>query len=100
MALGAKVIRETFYSSLKMGEKVLIELGIDSDTARDHVKKFHDHDVRLLRVQYAVHDDEDALLQTVQDARRELEDLFAADAGEGVLGEIAASSPAEPEEAA
>jgi glutathione-regulated potassium-efflux system protein KefB len=99
MALGAKVIRETFYSSLKMGEKVLIELGIDSDTARDHVKKFHDHDVRLLRVQYAVHDDEDALLQTVQDARRELEDLFAADAGEGVLGEIAASSPAEPEEA-
>ena len=97
MALDAKVIRETFYSSLKMGEKVLVELGIEPDTARDHVKKFHDHDARLLRAQYEVHDDEDALLQTTQDARRELEDLFAADAGEGVLGEIAASSPVEPE---
>ena len=80
-----------------MGENVLVALGIEPDTARDHVQKFHDHDVRLLRAQYEVHDDEDALLQTVQDARRELEDLFAADAGEGVLGEIAASGPAEPE---
>jgi glutathione-regulated potassium-efflux system protein KefB len=91
MALGAKVVRETFYSALKMGEKVLLALGLEPEVARDHVQKFHDHDVRLLRAQYEVHDDEDALLQTVQDARRELEELFAADVGEGVLGEIAAS---------
>jgi glutathione-regulated potassium-efflux system protein KefB len=97
MALGAKVIRETFYSSLKMGEKVLVDLGIHPDTARDHVRQFHDHDVRLLRAQYEVHDDEDALLQSVQDARRELEELFAADVGEGVLGDIAASSKSEPD---
>ena len=36
-----------------------------------------------------VRDDEDALLQSVQDARRELEELFSADMGEGVLGDIA-----------
>jgi glutathione-regulated potassium-efflux system protein KefB len=78
-----------------MGEKVLVDLGIHPDTARDHAKQFHDHDVRLLRAQYEVHDDEDALLQTVQDARRELEELFAADVGEGVLGEIAASGDKE-----
>ena len=34
----------------------------------------------------AVHDDEQALLQTSQQARRELEQLFGADRGEGVLG--------------
>jgi glutathione-regulated potassium-efflux system protein KefB len=36
-----------------------------------------------------VRDDEDALLQSVQEARRELEELFSADMGEGVLGDIA-----------
>ncbi len=33
-----------------------------------------------------MHDDEQALLQSTQDARRELEQLFGADRGEGVLG--------------
>jgi glutathione-regulated potassium-efflux system protein KefB len=89
MDLGAKVMRETFYSSLKLGEEVLVELGIAPDVARDHAKRFRDHDERLLRAQYEVHEDEDALLQTVQDARRELEELFSADVGEGVLGGIA-----------
>ena len=40
----------------------------------------------MLDAQYRVHDDEAALMQTAQDARRELEQLFNADRGEGVLG--------------
>src|SRR5690606_41212065 len=56
---------------------------------------FREHDEKLLRAQYAVNDDEAALIQTSQDARRELQQLFAADRGEGVLGGIVA--PKDPE---
>ena len=72
-----------------MGEKVLVELGSPEGVARDHAERFRDHDARLLRAQYLIRDDEDALLQSTQDARRELEELFNADQGEGVLNEIA-----------
>jgi glutathione-regulated potassium-efflux system protein KefB len=89
MDLGAKVMRETFHSSVKLGEQVLVELGVAPEVAREHARRFHDHDERLLLAQQLVRHDEDALMQSVQDARRELEDLFSADVGEGVLGGIA-----------
>ena len=47
---------------------------------------FREYDETLLHAQYAVSDDEAALIQTSQEARKELEQLFAADQGEGVLG--------------
>ena len=86
MDLGAKAIRETFHSSLYTGERVLVDLGLDPETVHAQVKGFREHDERLLRAQYDVRDDEAALIQTSRDARRELEELFNADAGEGVLG--------------
>jgi len=86
--VGAQAIRETFYSSLKMGEEVLVELGLPAAVARDRAQRFSEHDERMLDVQYRVHDDEAALMQSAQDARRELEQLFNADRGEGVLGEM------------
>jgi monovalent cation:proton antiporter-2 (CPA2) family protein len=86
MDLGAQVVRETFHSSLVMGERVLVALGAgEAEAARD-AHRFREHDEALLRSQYLVHDDEQALLQSTQDARRELEQLFGADRGEGVLG--------------
>jgi glutathione-regulated potassium-efflux system protein KefB len=89
MDLGARPMRETFLSSLKLGEEVLVELGVPPEVARDHAERFRDHDRRLLRAQYLIRDDEDALLQSTKDARRELEELFKADYGEGLLREIA-----------
>ncbi|MGY4517465.1 monovalent cation:proton antiporter-2 (CPA2) family protein [Lysobacter sp. HA18] len=86
MDLGAHAIREAFHSSLYTGERVLVELGFDAATVHAQVKRFREHDERLLRAQYEVRDDEEALLQSARDARRELEDLFNADVGEGVLG--------------
>ncbi|HEY4582272.1 MAG TPA: monovalent cation:proton antiporter-2 (CPA2) family protein [Lysobacter sp.] len=86
MDLGAKAIRETFHSSLHTGERVLVDLGLDARTVHAQVESFREHDERLLRAQYEVRDDEAALIQTSRDARRELEELFNADAGEGVLG--------------
>ncbi len=95
MDLGAEVVRETFHSSLKMGERVLVALGTPAEVAERRTERFREHDEKLLRAQYAVNDDEAALIQTSQDARRELEQLFAADRGEGVLGGIVA--PKDPE---
>jgi monovalent cation:proton antiporter-2 (CPA2) family protein len=85
MDLGAEVVRETFHSSLVMGKSVLIRLGLPPDVAAERARRFAEHDEALLRTQYLVYDDEDALIQTSQQARRELEQLFGADRGEGVL---------------
>ena len=93
MDLGAEVMRETLFSSLKMGEDVLVALGVPAAVAREHGRRFSEHDRRLLNSQYLLQDDEDALVQSAHDARRELEELFNADAGQGVLGEIAAEDP-------
>ena len=79
MDLGAEPFRETFGSSLEMGERTLTALGIAPDIAAVHTKRFRAHDERLLREQYLIYDDEAALLQSTRDARRDLEKLFAAD---------------------
>jgi len=86
MDLGVEVVRETFHSSLKMGERVLVALGEREDVAARRADRFREHDEALLRAQHQVYDDEVALIQTSQEARRDLEELFAADRGEGVLG--------------
>jgi glutathione-regulated potassium-efflux system protein KefB len=86
MDLGVEVVRETFHSSLKMGERVLVALGEREEVAARRAERFREHDEALLRAQHEVYDDEVALIQTSQEARRDLEELFAADRGEGVLG--------------
>jgi glutathione-regulated potassium-efflux system protein KefB len=86
MDLGVEVVRETFFSSVKMGEQVLVALGERPDVAARRAERFREHDEALLRAQHQVYDDEVALIQTSQEARRDLEELFAADRGEGVLG--------------
>jgi Kef-type K+ transport system membrane component KefB/voltage-gated potassium channel Kch len=86
MDLGVEVVRETFLSSLYLGERVLVALGTPEAVAADRARRFREHDEALLRTQHMVYDDEAALIQTSQEARKDLEQLFAADLGEGVLG--------------
>ncbi|GAB2504050.1 monovalent cation:proton antiporter-2 (CPA2) family protein [Lysobacter humi (ex Lee et al. 2017)] len=95
MDLGARAVREAFHSSLHMGERVLVDLGLAPDAAHAHARRFAEHDERLLTAQYQVRDDEEALIQTARDARRELEELFNADRGHGVLGGIVGEATAE-----
>jgi monovalent cation:proton antiporter-2 (CPA2) family protein len=83
------VIRETFFSSLEMGEQVLQTLGLPADAAAERRARFQAHDERLLREQHLVYDDEAAMLQTSQQAREDLDRLFEADA----TPEIAEPSP-------
>ncbi|GMU76582.1 MAG: hypothetical protein AMXMBFR45_20730 [Gammaproteobacteria bacterium] len=89
MDFGVKPLRETFGSSLEMSRDVLVELGIPLEVANDRVRRFREFDERLLEAQYLVYDDEDALLQSNADSRRELQQLFAAELGEGAFGKVA-----------
>ena len=86
--LGARAWRELFGSSLEMGREALVALGMDPAQAEARALRFRAFDERLMEAQRLLQDDEDALLQSAQDARRELAELFEADAGEGALGRI------------
>jgi glutathione-regulated potassium-efflux system protein KefB len=90
MDLGVEIIRETFHSSLVLGQKVMEELGVPHDVAYERRERFREHDERMLREQHLVYDDEAALIASSEQARRELETLFEAD----VVPELEALSSA------
>ena len=73
------VVRETFYSSLKMATLTLKALGVGEDEARASVDLFRRHDEQLLRDQHLVYDDDVALRQTTREAYEELQGLLEAD---------------------
>jgi glutathione-regulated potassium-efflux system protein KefB len=73
------VVRETFHSSLELTSDVLQALGLDESSARERVGRFREHDERMLREQYLIHDDESALIQSAAEARAELARLFEGD---------------------
>lgn len=87
MDMGAIAIRETFASSLEMGRDVLASLGMEPAVAEDYSRRFRELDERILSAQHLIYDDEEALLQSAKDSRKELEQLFEADRGEGVFGD-------------
>jgi glutathione-regulated potassium-efflux system protein KefB len=90
------VVRETFYSSLKMGALALEALGMDADAARTSVELFRRHDEQLLRDQHLVYDDDVALRQTTREAYEELQGLFEADSAQRAKATQDASSEASP----
>ncbi|HEX5122021.1 MAG TPA: monovalent cation:proton antiporter-2 (CPA2) family protein [Rhodanobacteraceae bacterium] len=75
-----EIVRDTFFSSLELARYVLLALGYDEATAKEHLRTFREHDERVLANQYPVYDDETALLQTTQEARNDLQHLFEVDA--------------------
>ncbi|HVV96761.1 MAG TPA: monovalent cation:proton antiporter-2 (CPA2) family protein [Rhodanobacteraceae bacterium] len=76
-----EIVRDTFFSSLEIARYVLIALGYDEATAKEHLRRFREHDERVLANQYPVYDDEAALLQTAEEARADLQRLFEVDTG-------------------
>jgi glutathione-regulated potassium-efflux system protein KefB len=79
MDMGVEIIRETFHSSLVLGQRVMEELGVPHDAALERRERFREHDEELLREQHLVYDDEAALIASSQQALRDLENLFEAD---------------------
>lgn len=98
MDMNVEAFREVFGSSLEMGERVLVELGLPPEVAAAHTRRFREHDEDLLRRQYLIYDDEAALVQTAQDSRQDLMRLFEADVTES-SGPSETVKPAGPEPA-
>jgi voltage-gated potassium channel Kch len=79
--LGIKVIeRETFAASLLIAREALVHNGFDRDSAERAVALFERHDREQLDVQFAVHHDEEKVIQTSKEAAEQLRELFEADA--------------------
>jgi glutathione-regulated potassium-efflux system protein KefB len=72
-------VRETFFSSLEIARSTLEALGFEPEAAADSIRRFREHDEKVLAAQYPFYDDEAALLQSANDARADLERLFEAD---------------------
>ena len=64
------------------GGRYSLDFGIDE--ARDTVTRFRRHDESMLARQFAVHRDEDRLIQTSKEAAAELESLFDSDRSDTV----------------
>ncbi|HEY6640704.1 monovalent cation:proton antiporter-2 (CPA2) family protein [Povalibacter sp.] len=80
MDLGVRyVIRETYLSSLDMAQHALETLGMSRTDALESIRRFDEHDQHTLQQQREAHDDEQKLIQSAQQAARELEQLFEQD---------------------
>ncbi|MFW2404132.1 MAG: monovalent cation:proton antiporter-2 (CPA2) family protein [Gammaproteobacteria bacterium] len=78
--LGCEVImRDTFLSSLYVAERVLIGLGYDQADAENTVEMFREHDVEMLDQQFAIRNDEEALVQSSVEAANEFRFLLQSD---------------------
>jgi glutathione-regulated potassium-efflux system protein KefB len=74
-----RAVRETFFSSLEVARSTLEALGFEPEAAADSIRRFREHDEKVLAAQYPFYDDEAALLQSANEARADLERLFEAD---------------------
>ncbi len=80
MDLGiTEIVRETYFSALRLSELTLDRLGIGVATARQTVAMFRAYDEKLLQESHAYADDERRMIQTTEQAAAELADLLEAD---------------------
>ncbi|GAA0540951.1 CPA2 family monovalent cation:H+ antiporter-2/glutathione-regulated potassium-efflux system protein KefB [Rhizomicrobium palustre] len=75
----AGIVRETFYSSLKLTELVLKDLDVPEERAKRALELFEEHDERSLIATQQISGDEKRLIQSLQDARAELTQVFETD---------------------
>ncbi len=87
MDMGAKPVREMFYSSMQMNKLILKTLGVPKDAANERVLKFSQWDEKLLQEQFLVYDNEEMLRASAGNARKQLESLFEADTDSHLLDE-------------
>jgi len=73
------LVRETFHSSLKLTEQVLVELGQEAGDAHRAVEQFREADERALLDSVEFYDDEKRLIQNAREVSNELAGLFQAD---------------------
>jgi glutathione-regulated potassium-efflux system ancillary protein KefC/glutathione-regulated potassium-efflux system protein KefB len=81
-------VRETYYSSLDMAQNTLEALGLSRAEALESIRRFDEHDKRMLEQQRLMGDDEQKLIQSAQQSARELEGLFEEDVKGEATGEV------------
>jgi len=97
MDLGIRyIVRETYLSSLDLARHTLEGLGMSRADAKLSIQRFDEHDQKTLQLQRELRDDEQKLIQSAQQAARELEQLFEADtrsdqSADDLAGELASS---------
>jgi glutathione-regulated potassium-efflux system ancillary protein KefC/glutathione-regulated potassium-efflux system protein KefB len=80
MDLGVSVMnRETFFSSLELARRLLVDLGLPDEMADARIARFRAHDEELLRRQYAVHHDEAKLVETSRQFTAQLNAILEED---------------------
>lgn len=73
------IVRETFFSSLRLTELVLGGVGVRPEDAKRTIQTFREHDERQLVETHDIYGDEKQLIQTAAQAAAELRGLFEAD---------------------
>ena len=73
------IVRETFYSSLKLSEQVMQELGAAQDDIEKTVSLFKERDERFLIESHSFYEDEKQLIQTTKQVTAELKELLESD---------------------
>jgi CPA2 family monovalent cation:H+ antiporter-2/glutathione-regulated potassium-efflux system protein KefB len=74
-----QIVRETFFSSLRLSELALAELGFNPAEARKTVQAFREHDEQMLVDQHGYYKDEKRVVQTSAEMVEEFHRLFDAD---------------------
>ena len=74
-----RIVRETFFSSLRLSELAMEELGVPAEEAERAIRVFRQHDEHQLRASHAIYLDEIRLIQSAREAAQELADLLEAD---------------------
>jgi monovalent cation:proton antiporter-2 (CPA2) family protein len=88
MDLGVTLLqRDTFLSSLDMAHDVLVGLGLPRPVAAYTVQTFRSADEKRLFEHYTHRNDAEKLAQLAKAASKELEEMFARDAGEKIAAE-------------
>jgi monovalent cation:proton antiporter-2 (CPA2) family protein len=73
------IVRETFFSSLRLSELVLREVDVPGDRARRALELFETHDERTLIATQPIAGDEQRLIRSTKEAAEELRQLFEVD---------------------
>ena len=74
-----RIVRETFFSSLRLSEMAMEELGVPTEEIERSVRVFGEHDEHQLRASHAIYLDETRLIQSAREAAQELAELLEAD---------------------
>jgi voltage-gated potassium channel Kch len=92
------LIRETFFSSLRLSEMVLTALDVPADEARRTVHLFRERDERALEETHAYANDEPQLIQSSQQVAAELQGILEGDRAleQMVRGRVGGNVPFPP----